>query len=106
MDESGRPKAVRAKNILGEHPNGTGKFAQGVMKGHHAPRREVRRKTIEIRLGALVGMVAINPQDANGAIPGGRDVGGVGAMRLDPAGKTSGANEFEKIRVGGSFLKR
>ena len=89
LNEAYRTERAGTKNLFGIDLNGARKIIESVMKGDDTQGREMREEVEEVLLRALVGMVAINPEQTNGSSPSTTHASRVGSMDLDILFNTS-----------------
>lgn len=69
------------------------------MEGNDAARDDMRQEAVEILLGACIGVIAVNPEEPDGLVPGGRDVRRRGHMGLNVTRYASGVKGGKKIPI-------
>src|SRR2546421_8929434 len=74
---------VRGKDLFREYADRSVERVEHVVQGHDSAIRQVPTKQLEILSGAVIGMVAVDPEEADGAVPAGRQVARKRAMDFD-----------------------
>ena len=70
MNESCRAESIGPQNVFHKHPDRTRKCIQRIVKGHDTKWNQVRKESIDIFLGTLITVIAVNPQQADRPVPG------------------------------------
>src|SRR6185295_12068128 len=81
--QPGRPKLIGLEHLLDENPNRAFEGVQHVVKGHNRMRHEMAVEQLEVACCAAVGVIAVDPEKPNGAMPVRRQVTRVRAVSLD-----------------------
>ena len=100
MNEARGAEAIRAKNVLYKHSDRPGKRVQGIVEGHHTKWDQMREESLEICLGTLVAMIAVNPQKPDGTVPGAGHIARVRYVRLHVFCDARVLYGTNKIRMG------
>ena len=77
---------------------------EGVVKCHHSSWDQVTREAVEVQLCAAIGMISIDPQQADGRIPTCHQVAGKGTAHIDEIGDAGRLNIVDEVLVGLSII--
>ena len=103
VKKRGGAEAIGAQNIFDVDPNGAFEFMKSVVEGNDRAVGQVRRKQVEVLFGAGVGVVAVDPEQTDGAAPSLRHLAGGRAMHLDMLLDSSAADVRHEFIEGRRF---
>jgi len=69
VHESGRAEVVGDEDVFDEDADGTGENVQSIVESDETKGNEKGKESVEVGLRARVGMIAIDPEEADGARP-------------------------------------
>lgn len=98
-NKSSRAKSIGTQNVLDKHSERTGKLVQCIVESDDTVRRHIRGKAVEVCLCALIGMVAVDPEKADGAIPSGRNRTRKSTMGLNVIGNPGSLKVAQKLFI-------
>jgi len=104
-NEAGGGEAGRGEDIFDEDADGTFELVERVVEGDDAARDEVGEESVEVGFGAGVRVVAVYPEEADGAVPSGSDGGGCRPVDFDVRGD-GGDVALEVVEGGASLLEQ
>ena len=94
------------QDVIDKNANGSREVVQRIVKSDDGVGLEETGKSVEVGLSACIGVVAIDPEETDGPLPGASDIGGECAMNFDVLFDLSGAEREEEIVVGGGQRAR
>lgn len=97
------PESIGTENVFHKHADGPGKCIQGIVERHDAKGHQVRKESVQIFLGAFIAVIAVNPQEPDGPVPGTSDICRVLNMRFHLICYASGLDGAEKVLIRGCF---
>lgn len=83
VDEAGRAEVRIAEDVIDKDAYGAGEIVERIVESYDGSGLEKAREAVEVSFCACVGVIAIDPQEADGALPVPGDVGGESAMNFN-----------------------
>ncbi len=102
VEEARGSEVIGAEHVFDEDADGAFELVQGVVESNNGAVDEERREEVEIELCAPVGVVAVDPEEADGAIPADCYFARVGAMSFHAGLQSGGLDGGLEVVEGGA----
>ena len=102
MEEAGWTEFIGAEHVFDEDSDGAFELVEGVVEGDDGAFDEEGGEEVEIEFCALVGVVAVDPEEADGTVPADGYFAGGGAVGFDAGVESGGLDGGLEVVEGGA----